>query len=216
MGSYNKDVYPPIGAIGISQFDHQKDKDGYFKQVADARQLQARFTKETGIDVVSRVAKLVAEVSGLPVRIAQEGDRKYFAGLLRMINSSALIHADFAPYDGPAWEIGRIESQITWNILLSRVEGGESIIYDRAWRGEPDNKTFKKAPPSYGYTPLMVENHPFKVLQPMLGDLTFFNSRNFHEVKLIDRPDAETRFTMSSFMGYLDSDAGGPTIIMWS
>jgi hypothetical protein len=162
--------------------------------VADARQLQARFTSETGIDVVSRVARLVAEVTGLPVRIAQEGDRKYFAGLLRMINSSALIHADFAPYvscssififpkrptvqqDGPAWEIGRIESQITWNILLSRVEGGESIIYDRAWRGEPDNKTFKKAPPSYGYTPLMVENLPFKVLQPMLGDLTFFNSR---------------------------------------
>jgi hypothetical protein len=128
------------------------------------------------------------------VRIAQEGDRKYFAGMLRMINSSALIHADFAPYvscssififpkrptaqqDAPEWEIGRIESQVTWNILLSRVQGGETVIYDRPWRGEVDDKTFKKAPPSYGYSPLMVENHAFKVLQPVLGDLTFFNSR---------------------------------------
>ena len=82
----------------LTFYHSESDKDGYFKLVADARRLQARFTHETGIDVVSRVARLVAEASGLPVRVAQEGDREYFAGLLRMINSSALIHADYAPY----------------------------------------------------------------------------------------------------------------------
>jgi hypothetical protein len=38
-------------------YHSESDKDGYFKQVADARQLQARFMKETGIDIVSRVAR---------------------------------------------------------------------------------------------------------------------------------------------------------------
>ena len=36
---------------------------------------------------------------------------------------------------------------------------------------------------------------------------------NFHEVKQIDRPQQESRFTMSSFVGYLEE---GPAIILWS
>lgn len=34
----------------------------------------------------------------MPVRLATEQDREYFAGLLRVINTSTLIHADYAPY----------------------------------------------------------------------------------------------------------------------
>jgi hypothetical protein len=49
-------------------YHSESDKDGYFKQVADARQLQARFMKETGIDIVSRVAR--AGCGGLRVACA--------------------------------------------------------------------------------------------------------------------------------------------------
>ena len=81
--------------------------------------------------------------------------------------------------DGPEWEIGRVSSQLSWNILLKGVDGGESIVYDRFWRGELD-KDLKKSFPSYGYSPRIVENRAFKVIQPSPGDLTFFNSRYVH------------------------------------
>jgi hypothetical protein len=88
---------PPATDINIPGRT-QKDKEKYFQLVAGARSLQNRFVEETGIDIVARVAKLLAQTSGLPVRTAMEGEREYFAGLLRTVNSTALIHADFAPY----------------------------------------------------------------------------------------------------------------------
>jgi hypothetical protein len=62
----------------------------------------------------------------------------------------------------------------------------------------------------------MVENCAFKVLVPVQGDLTIFNSRNFHEVKQLDRPQEESRLTVSSFAGYLNSKTNGPALILWS
>lgn len=76
------------------------DKSGYFSKVDQAKELQNRFRNEANIDVVVRVKNTLERVIGLPVRIAQEGDREYFAGLLRLINRSALLHADFGPYVG--------------------------------------------------------------------------------------------------------------------
>ncbi len=60
--------------------------------------MQDRFRKEANIDIVSRVRALLQQYTDLPVRIAREGDREYFAGLLRLINKSALLHADFGKY----------------------------------------------------------------------------------------------------------------------
>jgi hypothetical protein len=71
---------------------------GYFSAVKDANVLQQRFIDEANVNVVERVRKLLEVAAGIPARIATEGDQKYFAGLLRVINSSALIHSDFAPY----------------------------------------------------------------------------------------------------------------------
>ncbi|OCL05614.1 hypothetical protein AOQ84DRAFT_298585 [Glonium stellatum] len=203
--------------VNVIQTQKIIDKEGYFRAVAGARQLQSRFASEAGVDVLERVRQTLQQVSGIPVRTATEGDREYFAGILRIINSSALIHADYAEYDAPSWEIGKIVAQITWNVLLKQVQGGESIVYDRHWRGKIDDETIKKPSPSYGYHPSAVENEAFKVLQPVEGELTFFNSRNFHEVKALDKPHRESRYTMSSFVGLLPSSkARGPKLIMWS
>ncbi|KUL90576.1 hypothetical protein ZTR_00187 [Talaromyces verruculosus] len=188
-GSYNDNVFPPIGSVGITQFDHQN--------VDQAKELQNRFRNEANIDVVARVKDTLERVIGLPVRIAREGEREYFAGLLRLINRSALLHADFGPYDGPEWEIGEVTAQITWNILLKQVDGGDSVVYDRLWRGAKDDAKFK-IPQSYGYSPNVVEG-------------------NFHEVKPLSNTATESRYTMSSFVGLLPNFwPGHPGLIMWS
>ncbi|RYP35285.1 hypothetical protein DL767_003873 [Monosporascus sp. MG133] len=206
-----------IPAIRVPQFlSAQEYKAGYFGMVKEANVLQQRFIEEAGVDVVERVRNSIAKAAGIPVRVATEGDRKYFAGLLRVINSPALIHSDYAPYDAPGWKIGQIVSQITWNIFLKQVRGGESVVYNRYWRGKEDDEVFKKTAPSYGYQTLAVENAEFKVIPAVEGDLTFMNSRNFHEVRPLDPPNEEWRYTISSFVGLLPSSAGGPELILWS
>lgn len=48
------------------------------------------------------------------------------------------------------------------------------------------------------------------------GDLMLMNSRNFHEVRPLDRPKEQSRYTVSSFVGLLPPSAGGPKLVMWS
>ncbi|EKG14423.1 hypothetical protein MPH_08412 [Macrophomina phaseolina MS6] len=222
IGSYDQEVvFPPIGSAGISQFEHQDDKATYFSKVPAALTLQERFKSEANIDVMARVAKILQQASGLPVRLACEGEKEYFAGLLRVVDEGIQIHADYAPYDAPGWEIGRISAQLTWNILLKQVPGGDTIIYDRAWQGQADDVVFKKTVPRYAYSPTGVEGRIFKCLKAVEGDLTLFNPRNFHEVKVPDRARGQQspslRYTMSSFVGLLhNSTLGMPELLLWS
>ncbi|KAI3317694.1 hypothetical protein HD806DRAFT_514017 [Xylariaceae sp. AK1471] len=223
IGSYDQRVvFPPLGSIGLTQFDHQQDKEAYLNRVEEANSLQRRFKDEANVDILGRVAGLLQEATGLETRVAREGDRTYFAGLLRAVNDYIQIHSDYAPYDGAGWEIGKITSQLTWNILLRQVPGGDTIIYDRQWQGAADDKSFRKAFPRYAYEPAGVQGSIFKAMAPIEGDLTFFNSRNFHEVKPCDkawdRPEDVVRYTMSSFVGYLPAPSKGapPSLILWS
>lgn len=204
-------------------------------------ELQNSFIGKANIDVVGRVMSVLRHTTGLPVRLAREDEREYFAGLLRVVDNTVQIHADFAPNvcllsksppkelnppltipakkDCAGWEIGRISAQITWNILLSAVPGGETIVYDRPWRGASDDAVFRKALPSYAYSPMGLQGRVFKVVKPIVGDLTLFNSRNFHEVKPCDRtvdgPQDILRLTMSSFVGLLEGEEG-TELIFWS
>ncbi|KAL3480068.1 hypothetical protein BJX99DRAFT_221206 [Aspergillus californicus] len=229
IGSYGANVWPPIGKVGITQFDNQNDKKTYFASVPSARALQTRFITEANIDIVARVADYLRSVTNLPVRLAREsitpnpgtkdessGEGEYFAGLLRLINSSALIHADYGPFDAPGWEIGRISAQLSWNILLREVQGGECIIYRRFWEGKSDDARFKQKKPGYGYTREAVEGCEVQVVKPEVGELTFFNSRNFHEVNAVQQAELFPRYTVSSFIGLLPVAGGGFEIILWS
>lgn len=222
IGQYNpKIVFPRVGMVGITQFDYQNDKDTYFNGVADANVMQENFKKVAKIDVLGRVRDMLEKTTGLKTRIAQEGNLKYFAGLLRAVDNYIQIHPDYAPYDGPDWEIGHITAQLTWNVLLRQVPGGETIIYDRQWQGEADDVVFRKKFPRYAYAPSGVQGRIFKTLPAIEGHLTLFNPRNFHEVKPCDRawdrPEELTRFTLSSFVGLLPGEGGSPPcLILWS
>ncbi|KAI0838469.1 hypothetical protein F5Y06DRAFT_296546 [Hypoxylon sp. FL0890] len=229
FGHYDPElIFPLVGTIGITQFDYAKGKfqslrhmNKYFSLVESARSLQCRLIEEAGVDIVARVMALLGEVSGLPVRMAREDDRDYFAGILRVVEGNYIApHADYGPFDDPEHEIGAIVGQISWNVLLKQVPGGDTLIHDHQWQGKPDNEKFQKTAPKYAYSPLIYQGRIPKVMPAIEGDLTFFNSRNIHEVKSVDEWNGKTehdkRYTMSSFVGYLPEEARGPCLILWS
>jgi hypothetical protein len=47
---------------------------------------------------MERIAQTLRDASGLPVRRAREGERDYFAGIVRAIDTGIQIHADYAPF----------------------------------------------------------------------------------------------------------------------
>jgi hypothetical protein len=50
------------------------------------------------VDVIDRVIARLQSVSGMAVRVANEGDREYFAGVLRAVDRGIGVHADCAIY----------------------------------------------------------------------------------------------------------------------
>ncbi|KAI0502804.1 hypothetical protein F5B22DRAFT_640628 [Xylaria bambusicola] len=193
----------------------------YFDNVENARSLQARWKTEAGIDIVHRIAEKLHEITGIPVEIAQDGGREYFAGMVRASDAGIDVHADWAPYEAPAWAISKISRQLTWNILLNEVPGGETIIYDRQWRAPEDDLKWRPAHRTHSYQKRMLEGRPFKVMPAVPGDLTFFSPRNFHEVLPCEtssaQPTAATRFTVSSMVGLKPAQGSEPAkFVLWS
>ncbi|RYP33634.1 hypothetical protein DL767_004683 [Monosporascus sp. MG133] len=222
-GAYDIDhVWPRVGCVGIAQTDHVNDKETYFSSVKNAYSLQDRWKKELGIDIIERIAHSLREASGMVVRIARECERDYFAGVIRAISTGIQIHADYAPFEGNGWEIGRVVAQMSWNILLNPVPGGDTFIYDRQWQAPQDDLAWRKDFPKYAYDPRIVNGHALKVLSPTPGDLYWFNPRNFHEVRACDiakdscEQEPPTRYTVSSFVGFLPGQGGEPnTLLLW-
>ncbi|KAM0193798.1 hypothetical protein ACHAPI_007449 [Fusarium lateritium] len=214
-------TWPRVGIAGITQYDHIRDPSNYFRKLPEAMTLQRRWKCEANIDILERVMTTLSTTSGMLVRRASENEKNHFAGILRAMDRGIGVHADFAPYEAAGWSIDQIVGQLTWNILLNKVSGGDTIIYDRQWRTPDDDVSWRKPFPRDSYQPQMLEGHPFKAMRAVPGDLTLFNSRNFHEVNPCDidreHPVADVRFTISSFVGYMPSQDGGPaTLVLWS
>lgn len=47
---------------------------------------------------MDRIVQCLRKATGMPVRSATEGDKEYFAGVVRALDSGIQIHADFAPF----------------------------------------------------------------------------------------------------------------------
>lgn len=207
---FYENTQPPIGRIGITQYEFRdqcsEGKPLYFEAAKAAIEARKRICN-LSFDPLERLIEQLSSVASLPVGIAQEDQGEtYFAGLIRQINRSALIHADFACFDAPDWNIGRIASQLSWNLFIYTPEsGGECIVHNRQWGLHHERQ---RLPNSYGYDPLVVKDVESHSITPKIGDLVIFNSRNFHEVK----PAEGDRLTMSSFIGYLKDKK----YVLWS
>lgn len=203
---FYKDVSPPIGRIGITQFENKATKREYFQKSAEANNNLVNICSGN-FNPIIRLMEYLDKFTGFSADLAKENTKdEYFAGLIRHINT-ALLHIDYAPFDGSEWEIGKIRSQLAWNLYLTQVEeGGECVVYNCPWH-ESDEQF--KLPGSYGYDHKVIENAAMKKIRPVMGDLVIHNSRNYH---LVNQGIGE-RLTISSFIGqYRDSKK----LIFWS
>ncbi|MCW5315489.1 hypothetical protein GTQ43_17240 [Nostoc sp. KVJ3] len=204
---FYKNVEPPIGRIGITQFEYRnRDKLGYFDEVKKAQTTYNQVIS-LSFDPLQRLATMLRQNVSNKVQIAYENEvcGNYFAGLIRHINI-ALLHIDFAQLDAPDWEIGNITSQLVWNLYVKApTQGGVCKVYNRQWQSEDEKY---KTPGSYGYDYSLVATSEVKHNIPLAGDLVIFNSRNFHEVL----PGIGERITISSFIGKMP----GGDLVFWS
>jgi hypothetical protein len=201
-------VYPTIGRIGITQFEHRdRDKRLYFMRATQAIAHREAICASS-VDPLAACLRAVDLNWPFGASIAREPELQmpYFAGLIRRIDRSALLHADFAPHDAPAWSIGAILAQLSWNVFLRTPDsGGTCIVHDRQWEVCDERH---KGVESYGYDSSLVRFAGRCEIEPTVGDLVLFNSRNFHEV----RPATGDRITASSFIGLLPSGE----LVLWS
>ncbi|BAT53528.1 hypothetical protein NOS3756_24890 [Nostoc sp. NIES-3756] len=204
---FYRNVEPPIGRIGITQFEYRnRDKSGYFDAVRKASETYNKVTF-LSFDPLKRLATILRQNLSNKVQAAYENEvyGYYFAGLIRQINI-ALLHIDFAGLDAPDWRIGNINSQLVWNVYIKAPsQGGICKVYNRQW--QPEDEKYK-IPGSYGYDSSLVANSEVKHNIPLTGDLVIFNSRNFHEVL----PGIGERITISSFIGQMP----GGDLVFWS
>lgn len=206
-----ENTIPPIGRIGITQFEFRElsgeGKRPYFDRAKESITVRDELCKRS-FNYLQRVIDALAAVRTAPVGIANEGGPfgEYFAGLVRQINKCALIHSDFACFDAPDWKIGRILSQLSFNIYVQTPDsGGEAVVHNKQWNLSHERQRMTN---SYGYERALVEGVESVELKQKTGDLVLFNTRNFHEV----RQAVGNRVTVSSFIGQLEDDS----LILWS
>ncbi|GGK72658.1 2OG-Fe(II)-dependent halogenase WelO5 family protein [Mangrovihabitans endophyticus] len=208
---YYENVFPPIGRAGITQFEHRQDaasRARYFAAAPAANQTRQEMFAGSG-DLVGQVMDALAGAWPAEVAVAREpGGEQYFAGLVRVIGEG-LLHCDWAPHDAPStlWSIGAVNAQITWNVFCQMPrDGGVTVVYNRPWTAAAESFHI---PDSYGYSDALVEGCDQVRIEPSVGDLVLFNSRNFHR---IESGAGDDRISVSSFIGRFPDS----TLTLWS
>lgn len=199
---YYEGTSPRVGKIGATQYEHSfKSKFPYFLQAFIETQKRKKMVNSCKFDPLKLVFDLF-EKEGMPIKVMTENEYcDYYVGLFRFFEPGAFayIHFDYAPYDGKNWAIEKISQQISFNVYLKLPKsGGEIVVYNKQWERDKYNKyRLPESTASYGFSEDMVKDVEYFEYAPKKGDLYFFNSRNFHEVKKGD----DYRFSMSSFIG---------------
>ena len=199
---YYENVEPPIGKIGVTVFENQNDPAHYFKgALSSTSKLQRE--SEGHHNAMVRLIRTIGEKSRIRSAIAYDNtrDQLYFAGLVRLMKGGALLHIDYAPFDCKEYVVSKSINQLACNIFLQTPEGGGDVtVFNCPWT-EPDENL--KISGSYGYHPSVVEHKDSVTIQPKVGDLILFNSRNFHKVAPNRNLD-DNRITISCFAGFFN------------
>jgi hypothetical protein len=200
---------------GLAAMECVNRREDYLAAVAETNAERRRLLGDQA-DPMEEVLSLLREAWPAGARIAAEGGRPYFAGVVRIIKK-VVHHSDSAPRDLPGWSVAGIKHQLSWNLYLSAPEeGGELQVWRRRWR-EEDERTYRyprAAERGYraeGYRPEVVEGWPYVVVPPRAGRLVLFNALYYH--KVLDVAGARPRLAMSSFVGVTDE---GSPLVLWS
>lgn len=203
---YYEGVNPPIARIGVTQFECRKlERSHYFERAREAESARRKLAASS-FDAVQRFRARLAEVWGSVALASEPAYGSYFAGLIRHIANSASLHVDFGFHDAPDWEVGKVISQLAWNLYVTTPSsGGECIVYNREWSREDEEHRLSG---SYGYDDELVNGVQSFLIWPKCGDITIFNCRNFHRVS----PVNGRRLTTGSFIGQMPDDR----LVLWS
>lgn len=204
-------------------------KERYFREVEKVRHLHEEIAKVSGQNVWQTIVdKLQSIFPDWDVMVADEGvGKRYFSGIFRAINESTPIHCDWSPYDSRTedWIINQVTKQAVFNLYLAPFAGGRTEIHDVQWT--PEALKFRDTE-SYGYSPTVVEGREKATIEPRVGDLYLFNTRNMHQVFPVEEEanadgkglvnGKRARLTLSSFIGTLPAKTAGekPKLILWS
>ena len=204
-------------------------KDRYFLEAEKNKRLHDELAETSGHNVWQIVVdKIQSIISDWDVAVADEGlGKRYFSGIFRVINDSTPIHCDWSPYDSRTedWVINQVTKQVVFNLYLAPFTQGRTEVHDVQWT--PDALKFRDRQ-SYGYSPAILEGRDTAMIEPQVGDLYLFNTRNMHQVFPVGQEananeeglinGKRARITLSSFLGTLPTKNAGekPKLIMWS
>jgi Carrier-protein-independent halogenase WelO5 len=195
--SFYEGTSPPLGRLGITQYEHFEAKDAYLDASADAnaRRSAVLASLPDPVDEVIEAFDAAWPGSAGP---AEEDGRPYFVGIYRRGGGGGVkIHADWGPRDGEGWVIERITGQLAWNLFFSSpTAGGELIVYDYPWEPRLEEHAAQRFS---DYDPKLFESTPRVEVPPYPGALIIFNSRNAHAVG--PATNGEARVAVGSFIG---------------
>jgi hypothetical protein len=195
---------------GLAAIEMANRKEEYLAAVAETNRDRRRLLGDQP-DPLETVLLLLRKAWPAGARIATEGARPYFAGVIRIFKK-AVHHTDSAPRDLPGWSIAAIRTQLSWNLYLATPElGGEVQIWNRPWRQEDERAYRYDRATKKGYCPEVVDGWPSVVIPPLAGRFVIFNALYYHTV--LDVTGEKPRLAMGSFVGVAGESS---PLFLWS
>jgi hypothetical protein len=206
FGAY-RNVEPRIDRVGCTVFEYDAvGADDYFAASRAAAELRDRIFAQA-FDPLQLVIRELAKRTGRKTSIAENaGGQRYYAGLIRRIELGTELHIDFAPVEQAGWSVCDIVHQLTWNLYVKVGRGGSgrTTVYRRQW--QPSDALLREG--SYGFSHKAVAGSEYVTFQPRIGEVVFFNTRNYHVVD----PSFGDRITVGSAIG----ETRNGDLILWS
>lgn len=204
-------VATPTHYLGLVMYEYRQDggrKDDFFAAVPDAVTAQEKLYKHS-FDVPLRFRELLTGYYDGPIEVPVEpGYGDYCPVVVRIASNGVHLHADFAPYNSPDWEIGKVDSQITWNLYTQcPSSGGETTVFNAPWTPADGEDPARGMPSNDIESDTTVERFTFA---PKVGEVVLFNPRNPHKISA-GAPD-EGRVSIGSFLGVTPEQH----LLMWS
>jgi hypothetical protein len=201
-----------IGYIGMAQYEYRWNRPmADFFAAVPAAKADLQWVVDRSFDPVKRLVDALQTVYDAPIGPAREQVYgEYFAGIIRSASEGVDLHADFAPFNSPAYSISRIDSQLGWNFFAEELlSGGETTVHNAQWT--PEMKS-GEIPKSYDLDRGCVADAPAFTYKPTAGDVVIFNSRNPHEIVGGTTLPGRDRITIGSFIGRMPDRS----LVMWS
>ena len=199
-----------IGYIGMAQYEYRWNtpKERYFEDVPTAQAALDSVINQAGWNPVERLIGCISRVTGKPVGPAQErGLGRYFAGIVRSASEGVALHADYAPFNSPAYCIGQVDAQLGWNFFAEGLpSGGDTTIYNAPWSPVMNPG---EIPKSYDLPRELIAHAPSFTYAPTPGDVVIFNTRNPHEIAGGPPVAGRDRISIGSFIGRMPDGSLG-------